>query len=267
MLAELIQLHTSDGLIHSGAFYPPRGVARGIGVVFVHGMTGSFVGEIESVVPGLVAKAGYACLAANNRGYGYKGAATETFAGCLADIGAMLDFMAERGTERIALIGHSKGGVKAAYYLSQTKDARLTALGLLSPAENVHGVPVWMAASMGRSDVESLAQEAEMLVNEGRGDKIYILPDWPYFISARTLWDHYNVREDDVLPLALSFDLPLLAVCGELETDWCLPVTALYEAPPPNARVEVIPGADHVYAGREAVLAQVIVEWLDALRV
>jgi pimeloyl-ACP methyl ester carboxylesterase len=265
MIAELIHLHTRDGYTHSGAFYSPQGQARPIGVVFVHGMTGSFVGEIESVVPEMVAKAGYATLIANNRGYGFMGAATEDFAGCIPDIAAAIDFMESRGYAQIALIGHSKGGVKVAFYLAQTLDPRVTALGLLSPAENVHGAPAWMAASMGCSDVEQFMQEVQQLVEQGETEKMFTMPEWPYFISAETLWDHYTTQQDDTLDLARSFDLPLLAVCGGLETEWCVPVTTLHKNPPSNAQVLIIPGADHVYTGKETLLAQTIIDWLESL--
>ena len=262
MLAELIQLHTSDGLTLSGAFYPPQGQTKEIGVVFVHGMTGSFVGEIESVVPGLVALAGYACICANNRGYGYKGAATEEFAGCLPDIHAAIDFMEERGYPLIALIGHSKGGVKVAYYLSQTQDERVSMLGLLSPADNVHGIPHWVTPLIGKNNIEAFMEELEQLVESGQEEKMYTLPEWPYFISARTLLDHYKTSDDNVLELIPGFHLPLLAVCGGQETDWCTTVTALQKSPPANARVLIIPEADHVYTGKEMILAQAIIDWL-----
>lgn len=265
MLAELIKLHTEDQKIHFGALYLPDGKPKRPGVIFVHGMTGNFVGEMESVVPGLVARAGYASLVSNNRGAGYSGAATEDFAGCIYDVRAAIDFMVDRGFDRIALLGHSKGSVKVAYYLSQTSDARVVCLGLLSPAPNVHGVPVWMAKSMGHEDIRQFIPAVRQLVKSGQGDKFLTMPEWPYFISARTFLDHYNTRGDDVLALARSFDLPLLALCGELEIDWCKPVAALRKKAPANVRVAIIPGANHVYANREAAVAQVIVDWLDEL--
>lgn len=265
MLAELIKLQTQDKKTHFGALYMPEGNPKAIGVIFVHGMTGSFVGEMESVTPGLVAKTGYACLVANNRGTDYSGAATEDFAGCIYDIGAAIDFLVGRGFERIALLGHSKGGVKVAHYLSQTNDSRVVCLGLLSPAENVHGVPVWMAKSMGHDDIKQFIPTVRQLVESGQGDKFITMPEWPYFVSARTFLDHYNVRGDNVLALARSFKLPLLALCGELELEWCKPVASLRKKHAANVRVVIIPGADHVYTNREAAVAEVIVDWLDGL--
>ena len=263
MNAELIKIHTQDGRTHFGAFYPAQGEARRMGVVFVHGWTGCFVGEMESVTPGLVAQAGYACLVANNRGNGYMGAATEDFAGCIPDIAASIDFMEERGFDRVALIGHSKGGVKVAYYLTQTKDPRVARLGLLSPAPDVHSQPAWMAESLGRKDTEAFMEEVRGMVERGEGEKMISLPVWPFFTTARTLWDHYTVRGDEVQELVKGFTLPLLALCGETEMDWCVAVTMLVKATPANVRALIIPGADHVYTGMEDKVANAIVDWLE----
>jgi pimeloyl-ACP methyl ester carboxylesterase len=265
MLAELIKLHTQDNKTHFGALYLPEAETKPIGVVFIHGMTGNFVGEMESVTPGQVAKSGYASLVANNRGAGYSGAATEDFAGCIYDIRASIDFMVSRGFEHIALLGHSKGGVKVAYYLSQTNDPRVVCLGLLSPAENVHSVPVRQAKSMGYGDIRQLIPTVRQLVKSGQGDKFLPIPEWPYFVSAKTFLDHYTTRGDNVLSLARAFSLPLLALCGELEVDWCKPVASFLKNTPANARVEIIPGADHVYTNREIVVADVIVDWLTGI--
>ena len=263
MCAELIKLHTSDGLTHFGGFYPPHEPAKRLGVVFVHGMTGNFVGEMESVLPELVAEAGYATLIANNRGCGFMGAATETFAGCIPDIRAEIDFMVVQGYDRVALLGHSKGGIKVAYYLAQTHDPRVTALGLLSPGADVHGPSRWRSFCVGNRDLETFMQEMKKLVEDGQGNKMITMPEWPYFVSARTLWDHYITRGDGVMENIAGLSIPLLAVCGEKETDWCVVVTMLQKSPPANARVTIIPGADHVYTGVESALAHEIVEWLQ----
>ena len=101
-----------------------RRAEKPVGVVLVHGYTGTFTGEVEGALPPLLAVAGYTTLVANNRGAGILGAARERFEGCVPDIRAAIDLMADRGYDRIVLLGHSKGGVKAAYYLAQTGDPR-----------------------------------------------------------------------------------------------------------------------------------------------
>jgi pimeloyl-ACP methyl ester carboxylesterase len=261
MLAELVKLQTSDGMTHYGALYHAE-KQKGIAVVLVHGLTGRFVGEVESALPPLLAEAGYTCLVANNRGNGFIGAATERFSGSLPDIASALDFMQARGFRQIALLGHSKGGVKVTYYQARKKDDRVMALGILSPASNVHEIYQRLASV---ENPERFLEQARKLVEEGKGETILHLENWPFFVSAGTVWDHHTTTGDDVLDLLPSIPLPKLAVCGELELDWCQVVATLQKSPQKNCQVHVIPGADHVYTGCEAELGKIVIEWLDNL--
>jgi pimeloyl-ACP methyl ester carboxylesterase len=261
--AELIKLKTTDGLTHYGALYAPaKPRRRNLAVVMVHGMTGSFIGEIESAVPPLLARAGYPCLVANNRGHEFYGTATELFAGFLPDVGAALDFVAGRGFGRIALVGHSRGGIKVAYYMAQRADPRVVALGLLSPADSVRTIARQVGPLFGG---RRWLARVRALVAEGRGDTILACSQWPYMLSAASLLDSYSAAGDDVLQNLKSVRVPVFAACGEKEIDWCTVVARLRADPPPGYTVHVIPDADHVYTGQEAVLARRLVAWLDAI--
>jgi pimeloyl-ACP methyl ester carboxylesterase len=263
VLAELITLHTSDDLTHFGALYrPARARRRDLAVVMVHGMTGSFIGEIESALPPMLAAAGYPCLVANNRGRDFFGTATERFAGFLPDVGAAIDLMAGRGFERVALVGHSRGGIKVAYYMAQRADPRIVALGLLSPADSVRTIARHVGPLLGG---RRWLARVRALVAEGKGETILTCPEWPYMLSAASLLDSYNARGDVVSENMKSVRVPVFAACGEKELDWCKLVARLAEAPPPGYTVQVIPRADHVYTGEEAELARRLIAWLDTL--
>jgi pimeloyl-ACP methyl ester carboxylesterase len=261
MLAELVKLHTIDGMTHYGALYHAE-KPKQIAVVLVHGLTGRFVGEVESALPPLLAEAGYTCLVANNRGNGFMGAATENFSGCLPDIESAMDFIEARGFRRIALLGHSKGGVKVTYYMALKKDPRVATLGILSPANNIHDS---YRQLYGNQNYEKVLLQAKKLMEDGKGETILHIESWPFFVSAGTVWDHHTTTGDDVLDLLPSIPLPTLAVCGEQELDWCQVVATLQKAPPKNYLVHVVPGADHVYTGREAELGKLVIAWLDGL--
>jgi pimeloyl-ACP methyl ester carboxylesterase len=263
VLAELITVQTTDGLTHYGAVYgPAAGARRDLAVVMVHGMTGSFIGEIESALPPMLVQAGYPCLVAINRGRDFFGTATERFAGFLPDVGAAIDFMAGRGCERIALVGHSRGGIKVAYYMAQRADPRIVALGLLSPADSVRTI----ACDVGPLFAgKRWVSRVRALVAEGKGETILTCSEWPYMLSAASLLDSYEARGDVVSENLKSVRVPVFAACGEKELDWCKLVARLAQAPPPGYTVRVIPRADHVYTGEEAELARRLVAWLDSI--
>jgi pimeloyl-ACP methyl ester carboxylesterase len=266
MIAVLIRLTTSDGKFHYGAFYPGRGENPSpLGVVLVHGADSSFVGPIESALPPMLAEAGLTVVAANNRGSGLLGTATETVAGVVPDIAAAIDFMQTRGFTRILLIGHSKGGVKASYYLRQTADPRVTALGLLSPSASFHAVPEWIATQFAPDDPQDWLKKAKKLAAKGKGERIFTDKDWPYLISAGTLADHAAAEGDDVVDNLIQIQVPVLAACGSLELDWCTVVATLRSGAPAGFRVEIVNGANHVYAGKEKELARIIIDWVKGL--
>jgi pimeloyl-ACP methyl ester carboxylesterase len=264
LLAELIKLKTSDGIENFGAVYPARAPQRRFGVVLVHGYTGRFVGEVESALPPRLAEAGYTTLVFNNRGNGILGAATERFAGCLPDIRAALDEMSERGFRRIVLLGHSKGGVKVTYYLAETGDSRIVALGLLSPAAGVKDVAEMAARAMGVSQ-RQVPERAAELVEKGKGGMLFCTTEWPYLFSAGMIADHMKHADTDVLARLPEVRVPVLATCGGMELDWCVVVRKLQDSPPQGYTVEVILGADHLYTNKEAELAESVLTWLENL--
>ncbi len=265
MLAELIKLQTSDGLSHFGAFYPAEKAPQPLAAVMVHGMTGSFVGEIEGTVPAMLAQAGFATLVANNRGHGILGAATEPFAGCIPDILAALDFVQARGFKRIALFGHSKGGTKVAYYMAQTADSRVAGLGLLSPAGGVNGVPAFFSPQFGARNPTAWIQRAMRKAKQGKPDTLYASNQWPYLMSAGMIADHTNITGENVLENLPKIHVPVLAACGSLEVEWCVPVSTLLRQPPAGYMVDTVEGADHVYTGRERQLADLMIRWMKTL--
>jgi pimeloyl-ACP methyl ester carboxylesterase len=264
-IAELVQLYTEDGRQSMGAFYAAQSPRQSLGVVLVHGMTGSFIGEVESSLPPLLARAGFPCLVFNNRGTGIIGAATERFADSFYDVQAGRDWMVGRGFERLVLIGHSKAAPKVCAYLARAGDERVVGLAVLSPLQRVADLVAWQLPNLGGGrSLQEWLSEAQRRVEAGEGNRFFVGEQWPYLMSAATVCDH-AACEVDTLQLLQSFDLPRFAVCGDQELDWCTTVRALLDAPLPGCQTGVIAGADHVYTGCEEALAERLVAWLKSL--
>jgi pimeloyl-ACP methyl ester carboxylesterase len=181
------------------------------------------------------------------------------------DIAAAIDLMQTRGFSRIILIGHGKGGTKASYYWSQTADPRVMALGLISPTASFHGMPEWISTQFAPDDPQSWLKKAKKLAAKGKGERIFTDSAWPYLISADTLSDHAAAEGDDVVDALTKIDIPVLAACGSLELEWCTVVATLRSGAPAGIRVKILAGANHVYTGKEKVLAEIIIDWVRGL--
>jgi alpha-beta hydrolase superfamily lysophospholipase len=127
--SELCRVVTSDGLTLEGLLCTPGSAAGDFPVsvfLLVHGTGSSFhaAGVLESFACQAV-EAGVGVLRINTRGHGlvtrfagteravWGGAAYETISDCRPDLAAWIGFLQEQGHERIGLVGHSMGAVKA----------------------------------------------------------------------------------------------------------------------------------------------------------
>ena len=197
MLAELIRLTTSDGLIHYGAIYPARtSKPDPLGVVIVHGLTGSFVGEIESALPPYWLGSRVSPPGRQQPRHGHcRAPPVETLAGCIPDIRAALDLMEARGFQQVVLFGHSKAGPKVTYYLTKTGDPRVAALGRSHQRASVHEMPVWFTQQFGKRDPKRLVGARAVPGCQGQGGHASSPSrDWPFLISAKTVVDHVRTQ-------------------------------------------------------------------------
>lgn len=138
-LAEII---TEDKLIHQGIFFKPkkpssvprRGTSAGKAILWVHGLTGTFYGNIKifDAFAQACEKEGWGFASFNNRGHdmvtgarrldstnpkGYShvlvGAGLERFEECIYDIEAGVQFLIDKGFSEVIVVGHSTGAIKA----------------------------------------------------------------------------------------------------------------------------------------------------------
>ena len=284
MHVELVRTTTRDGLRLDGALTPTRSVSDGApAAILLHGVAGNFYtsSTFEPLIPQLE-RLGLAVLSVNTRGHDSVfgaslgnvrrrfGAAYETVDDCRHDIAAWVQFLKLRGQERIVLIGHSLGAIKAVYAAAH---------------ENLNAVAAVVAASAPRLSCaafrngpesslffESMST-AEKLLSEGRGDDLFTSKfPFPLLITASSYIDKYGPAERyNLLRFAHELPCPALFTYGGKELDQGgiafagLPEALLSLPSAERRKVAVIDGADHLYTGTAENLAEVVSDWIRGI--
>jgi pimeloyl-ACP methyl ester carboxylesterase len=277
---ELIHIWAADGVELAGAVIrPAHGAVRPLPVVWIHGFTGCFYEPHALAIGRRLAELGYVFVTGNNRGHDYGavlslratqearlgGAAWEKLDEAPLDIDAWITFALGLGFPRVALVGHSLGGMKVTVYMATRQDQRVAGL------VNASG-PVWRFIGPAPEAVARQA-EAERLVAEGRG--LDLLLPFPApgssTVSAHTVVHSAGFRE--VLfgqpPAVALLRCPVLAFIGSEEAWLGVPSDLEWfkatATAAPRCETRYIQGADHLYTGHEREVADVIGEWVDAL--
>jgi pimeloyl-ACP methyl ester carboxylesterase len=283
MHVDLVRTTTSDGLRLDGALAEHRSPTSGApstAAILLHGVAGNFYtsSTFEPLIPKLQGL-GLAVLSVNTRGHDSVfgsmagnvrrrfGAAYEIVHECRLDIGAWLALLASRGHERVVLIGHSLGAIKAVYAQAHENWPQVAAVVAVSP-------PRLSYAAFMSSDESSTFSEsysiAERMVAEGRGEELFTSKfPFPLLITASAYLDKYGPAERyNILRFASDVPCPALFTYGSKELagggiafDGLAQV--LLALPNSQRRsAVVIDGADHVYSGTSEMLAAAIAGWL-----
>ena len=280
MITELVTFRTPDHLALDAAFYRPDSGPRphlaNLAVLLVHGKTHNFYSGPSRFLAPPVVERGFAALAINRRGHdvihadvgergpgGAGGAAYEVFADSQQDLRGAADWLAERGFARLALVGHSFGGVISTVFAARHPE-RVAALALCSP---VAGGPSYLERVsehwLAGEDLPALLDRARELRAAGRGEELLLARKWWWAISAR------SALELDVPGLAESATgvrCPTLAIRGSLEIADLYPIERVREATDGRAAIQIVDGADHYYTGREDRVGELVAGWLAETR-
>jgi pimeloyl-ACP methyl ester carboxylesterase len=282
MLVELVRTTTADGLRLDGAFRAAGEgqVRRQPTVLVLHGVGGNFYqsSTFEPLLPKLHA-AGYPTLTVNTRGhdsvFGAQlgnirkrlGAAYEIVDDCRQDIAAWIKFLATRGHERVILLGHSLGAIKAVYAQANDRHARVVAVIAISPPRLSY--TAFMNAPESSVFFESMSIARE-LAKEGSGDELFTAKfPFPLLITADSYIDKYGPAERyNILEFTAQLHCPTLFTYGSKELAqggiaFAGMPEALHKLPSHALReVITIEGADHFYSGTQEQLAERVGEWL-----
>ena len=268
MRTELVSIAT-DTVPLDGLYYEPEGGARGAALLLHGNAMNFYVGPMRFLPPALVGL-GLAVLAFNRRGHDIlstrssrvaEGAAFQTAREGIEDNRLAARWLAARGFDAPAVIGHSNGGMLAVCHAAE--HPKTPALALLS----AHGGGRELVQRGGRSGlmvgdrVEEFAALARDMVRAGRGRELMLMPGWWYAISAESFLDRLT-ETPDVLELAPRVRCPSLFVRGDKEPRDAYPAEEFRARSGGPCAVEIVADCDHFYNGREDAVAALVASWL-----
>lgn len=280
MRVELVRSTTLDGLRLDGAYAAPDGSAPPTAAFLcVHGTGGHFYGS--AVFEGLVERwrrRGVATLRINTRGHDAvsfaataqggrrQGAAYERLSDATLDLDAWANWLRERGIERIGLVGHSSGAVKAIWALANQPIPGVDRLIAVSPPRLSHD---HFRQSEKGKEFERLYQQANRLVEAGEGHTLLesTFP-LPMLITAAGYVEKYGPdAKYDVVKLLPRVAVPSLITYASIEIGNNV---AFRGSPEIIASLEgagqrtvaIIDEANHFYTGKEDALGDVMDGWL-----
>ncbi|RJR14925.1 DUF1749 domain-containing protein [Candidatus Microgenomates bacterium] len=286
---QLAEIQTKDGLQHQGVYFQPKSSSKRA-ILLAHGLTSTFYGQTPLLKAFALRceKMGYGLVCFNNRGHdlvasikkidkreakGYRrilqGAAFENFADCVWDIEAGISFLVSQGFSEIILLGASTGANKVCYYAGSRKNARVIAVGLLSPVSDrlmfQAQDPNWKTKLV----------KMEQLIVSGKGNQVQFVEDGVpmtplRFVSAykaNTLEDQFDYG--DAKPKLTHFrkiKKPLLVLLGDADEYADRPTTqilAVFDTLTQSKKYTslLLPNVTHSYRDSEELVAEKIMSW------
>lgn len=273
MLVDLVTCTTPDGGTLEGCLSLPATVPAAPAfdaVCLVHGAGGNFYSStFFQMLAERFAALGTAALRINTRGHdgistfvtkqGNRkgGAAFEIVDDCRHDLAGWTNFLRERGYQRLLLLGHSLGAIKALYAVANG----LTVEGLvaLSPPRLSYS---WFCQGPRGAEFVQSHERAEALIEQGKPETlIEVGTPLPMHIAAAAFREKHGPAERyNYLNFLHAVRCPALILFGDKEV---ADNRAFQQAPEevqrwrtkrPNLDVDVIANADHFYTGvRDAV--------------
>jgi uncharacterized protein len=134
-IPEFITLSWPEGEAIRGNFMPTTSTQFSPALIFAHGLGSTRQGEKAQALQVECARRGWAFAAFDFRGHGDSEGTMLELRGArlLADLDAIVHFVAERGHQTIFLVGSSMGGWASAWWAA-LHPQRITACALIAPA-------------------------------------------------------------------------------------------------------------------------------------
>ena len=229
-------------------------------VLITHGTLAHSKMEIIATLQRLLNEAGYSSLAINlalgapHREFLYdcKLPHRHIFHDAMSEIGAWLDWLQMKGSKRVVLMGHSRGGNQTAWFAAEAGHKLVKKIVLLAPS-------IWSAEQSARSyqkfhhqALADVLEKAQALADQGKGDTM-IRSGFFYCrgadVSAATFLSYYGPDERRNSPKLLAdIQKPMLIMAGSEDNV----VVGLADIVPQylkekTQRFEIIDGAGHFF--------------------
>lgn len=273
-----LSVRTEDGVELAGILVDPH-VATRWGAVVVHGISLNHEVGLNLELCAILAAQGVSSLSVDMRwhdGYDRGVLRDTTFEDTLPDLRAAVQLLAERGVERVVLLGHSLGSQRIAYYHVATRDPRVAGLVFVEPARVDFDCHRTLKLAWGAERVLELLRKAQALCDEGRGETVMSVPchhGSSIRSTARSFVSYDGPETQGSYKHVPEIECPLLILAGG-EADKITAFgfrpdrRALLEAATrsPLKRLSIIEGADHFFSGCMPEVEQAVTTWLGQVR-
>lgn len=278
---QLCSVETEDGIRLHGVLQRSDRPADAVAdvILLIHGTGGNFYsGGVLDVCARQARAAGLSVLRVNTRGHDLVatlpggrrgGGAYERVSDCPLDLEAWTRFLADQELHRIVLVGHSLGGVKAIYSVSNRTLPNVVGVAAISPPRLNHQQLAASPLSLAFPDDFRRAEEAVAI---GRPEELlHVMQPLPMIITAGGFLEKYGPASPyDIVRLLPGATVPVLIVLGG-QTVTVNPAflglpEQLAQLDSPQLTIRTVPGADIQYRQDPEAPFALVQQWLRSGR-
>ena len=286
MNVELIRVNTADGVLLDGSLQRPASVdskSQNTAWLLIHG-TGSnfyFSGVLHAFAEQLV-RGGCSVARINTRGHDIisalpggrmplsGGAAFESIADCVHDLRAWVDELIRRDFQRIVLVGHSMGGVKAIFSQAHDPHPNVVAVVGVSPPRFCHAE--WQSSPRATPFRDHFLRATDLVASGRGGELMRVQQPLPLWLTAAGFLAKYGPHDDyDFVSLLPRLTCPTLLIVGTASVE----SSPAFESVPDTVRqlqtshrhlhLQLVPGANTGYSGHLDAPARLASEWFASV--
>jgi alpha-beta hydrolase superfamily lysophospholipase len=272
---ELVNIETEDRSLYGFFWSPLATTDADVAVLLMHGLTSSPTSSLFLKMAPVLAQEVHV-LAVESHRSGWTGHETALLDDELQDLDGWLDFLTERGINRVILAGASMGSLSVGRYQSVRQHPAVAGIAHLMPTADC---PAWFEAAAGYETYEMAVAAAEQAIADGAGDTYLVDVDvrqpLPSLSRGRFRWTQraaswlswWGPDADSVNSEHISnATVPLLLLAGTADSYNDLNRFAELKAAAVNApSVDEIwyDDIDHGLQGVERKVATDLLDWLN----